>query len=451
MEMANVIKLKKGLDIPLEGQPNARTIDAAACEYYALVPDDFHGIVPKVLVKAGDAVSVGTPLMCDKNNPALRFVSPVSGEVSAVTRGERRKVLDITVKSDGQMTQSATPATKPVGDLSADEIKELLLANGLFMFIKQRPYDIIATPTDTPRDIFVTAWDSAPLAPDFDYILAGREADLQTGIDVLCKLTAGSVYLGIRNGSPIHIKGAQTVAFEGRHPAGNVGVQIQHIAPVNKGETVWTLNAFDLLLIGRFFRTGKLDFSRTVALTGSEVKLPCYVRTILGARLDSIVGDNLIPADYHRRYISGNVLTGVHASEHDYLRAYHSQVTVIPEGDDCHEMLGWALPGFGKYSASRSFFSWLAGRRQYRFDARLHGGERAIIMANEYDKVLPMDILPEFLIKAVIAFDIDKMENLGIYEVAPEDFALCEFVDTSKLPVQAIIREGLDRLRKEMN
>ena len=185
MEMANVIKLKKGLDIPLEGQPNARTIDAAACEYYALVPDDFHGIVPKVLVKTGDAVSVGTPLMCDKNNPALRFVSPVSGEVSAVTRGERRKVLDITVKSDGQMTQGATPATKPVGDLSADEIKELLLANGLFMFIKQRPYDIIAAPTDTPRDIFVTAWDSAPLAPDFDYILAGREADLQTGIDVL--------------------------------------------------------------------------------------------------------------------------------------------------------------------------------------------------------------------------------------------------------------------------
>ena len=449
--MANVIKLKKGLDIPLKGSPEAHTVEAAACEYYALVPDDFHGIVPKVLVKAGEPVQVGTPLMCDKNNPALQFVSPVSGEVFAVTRGERRKVLDITVKSDGRLTQGATPAAKPVNDLSADEIKNLLLVNGLFMFIKQRPYDVIAAPADTPRDIFVTAWDSAPLAPDFDFVLAGREADLQTGIDVLTRLTPGNVYLGVRNGSPVRVTGAQTVVFEGPHPAGNVGVQIQHIAPVNKGETVWTLNAFDLLIIGRFFRSGILDFSRLVALTGSEVKSPCYVRAILGARIDSIVGDKLIPADYHRRYISGNVLTGTRISEHDYLRAPHSQITVIPEGDDCHELLGWVTPGFGKYSVSRSFFSWLAGRRQYRFDARLHGGERAIIMSDEYDKVLPMDILSEFLIKAVIAFDIDKMENLGIYEVAPEDFALCEFVDTSKLPVQSIIRDGLDRLRKEMN
>lgn len=447
--MANVIKLKRGLDIPLQGQPEARIIEAAACEYYALVPDDFHGIVPKVLVKPGEPVSIGTPLMCDKNNPALQFVSPVSGEVYAVTRGERRKVLDITVKSDGKMTQA--PAVAYKADMTPDEVRDSMLANGLFTFIHQRPYDVIADASVTPRDIFVTAWDSAPLAPDFDFVVKGREDDLQAGIDALRKLTSGNVYIGLRNGVVPSVKGANVVLFDGPHPAGNVGVQIQHIAPINKGEVVWTLNAFDLLIIGRFFNKGVLDFTRLVALTGSEVKAPCYVRTTLGARIDSIIGDNLIDADYNRRYISGNVLTGTRVSVHDYLRAPHSQVTVIPEGDDCHEMLGWALPGVNKYSTSRSFFSWLRGKRRYRFDARLHGGERAIIMSGEYDKVLPMDILPEFLIKAVIAFDIDKMENLGIYEVAPEDFALCEFVDTSKLPIQSIIRDGLDRLQKEMN
>ena len=417
--MANAIKLKKGLDIPVEGHAEARIVDARACEYYALVPDDFHGIVPKVLVKPGDKVKIGSPLMCDKNNPVLQFVSPVSGEVAAVNRGERRKVLNVTVKSDGKM-ESVEVSVPEIASLTGEQIKEMMLSYGLFMFVKQRPYDTIADPGIAPRDIFVTAWDSAPLAPDFDFVLKGNEADLQAGVDVLRKLTGGNVYMGVRAGSAVNVKGAHTVVFEGPHPAGNVGIQIHHIAPLSKGETVWTLNAFDLLVIGRFFGRGKLDFTRLVALTGSEVKSPHYVRTILGAEID-------------------------------YLRAPHCQITVIPEGDDCHELLGWAMPGFGKYSVSHSYFSWLSPRRRYMFDARLHGGERAIIMQGEYDKVLPMDILPEFLVKAVIAFDIDKMENLGIYEIAPEDFALCEFVDTSKLPLQAILREGLDRLRKEMN
>ncbi len=448
--MANAIKLKKGLDIPVKGHAEARIVDARACEYYALVPDDFHGIVPKVLVKPGDKVKIGSPLMCDKNNPVLQFVSPVSGEVAAVNRGERRKVLNVTVKSDGKM-ESVEVSVPEIASLTGEQIKEMMLSYGLFMFVKQRPYDTIADPGIAPRDIFVTAWDSAPLAPDFDFVLKGKEADLQTGVDVLRNLTGGNVYMGVRAGSAVNVKGAHTVVFEGPHPAGNVGIQIHHIAPLSKGETVWTLNAFDLLVIGRFFGRGKLDFTRLVALTGSEVKSPHYVRTILGAEIDSIVADNLIPATYHRRYISGNVLTGTRLGEADYLRAPHCQITVIPEGDDCHELLGWAMPGFGKYSVSHSYFSWLSPRRRYMFDARLHGGERAIIMQGEYDKVLPMDILPEFLVKAVIAFDIDKMENLGIYEIAPEDFALCEFVDTSKLPLQAILREGLDRLRKEMN
>ncbi len=448
--MANVIKLKKGLDIPLVGQALHQIIDADPCEFYALVPDDFHGVTPRVLVKPGESVQVGTPLMCDKNNPTVQFVSPVSGEIHAVNRGERRKVLDIIIKSDGKYEQS--PAVAHKAEMNSEEILDALLANGLFPFIHQRPYDVIANPAITPRDIFVTAWDSAPLAPEFEFILQGEEENLQAGIDALRKLTPGHVYVGVRNGSALSVKGAEITAFEGKHPAGNVGVQIQHIAPVNKGETVWTLNAFDLLIIGRFFNKGILDFSRIVAVTGSEIKSPCYVRTTLGARLDSIIGDKLIESSVNRRYISGNVLTGTQVSQHDYLRAPHSHITVIPEGDDCHEILGWALPGFGKYSVSRSFFSWICGRkRSYQMDARLRGGERAIIMCGEYDKVLPMDILPEFLIKSVIAFDIDKMENLGIYEVAPEDFALCEFVDTSKLSLQSIIRDGLDRLQKEMN
>ncbi|MCD7710797.1 MAG: Na(+)-translocating NADH-quinone reductase subunit A [Porphyromonadaceae bacterium] len=448
--MANVIKLKKGLDIPLKGQPEAHIVEAPASEYYALVPDDFHGIVPKVVVKPGDKVKVGTPLWFDKSNPALQFVSPVSGEVSAVNRGERRKVLNVTVKSDGKK-ESVEVTVPKINELTGEQVKEMMLQYGLFPFIKQRPYDVIANPDVAPRDIFVTTWDSAPLAPDFDFVMKGQEIDLQAGIDVLRKLTTGRVYVGIRFGSGVNVKGAHTFVFKGPHPAGNVGVQIEHIAPISKGETVWTLNAFDLLIIGRFFGRGRLDFSRLVALTGSEVKSPCYVRTVLGASVASIVGDNLIPATHHRRYISGNVLTGTRLGEEDYLRAPHSQITVIPEGDDCYELLGWALPGVRKYSISRTFFSWMSGHRSYSMDARLHGGERAIIMQGEYDKVLPMDILPEYLIKAILAFDIDKMENLGIYEIAPEDFALCEFVDTSKLPLQAIIRDGLDKLRKEVN
>ena len=449
--MANVIKLKKGLDIPLEGKPVKEIVDAPRSEYYALIPDDFHGVIPKVIVKAGDHVDAGTPLMYDKNRPEVKFVSPVSGEVVAVNRGERRKVLDITVKSDNEQTYvdfGKVDLTK----LSGEQVKEFVLNAGLFPFIKQRPYDIIANPEVSPRDIFVSAWDSAPLAPDFAFVSKGEEKNFQAGLDALKKMTAGKVYVGMSVQNTVDISGVETVLFEGPHPAGNVGVQIQHIAPINKGEVVWTLSAFDVLLIGRFFNTGKVDFSRIVAVTGSEIVKPIYVRTVAGARLDSILGNNVKKSNYNQRFISGNVLTGVKFDPMGYLRMPHSQLTVIPEGDDCNEFFGWATPGLDKYSVSHSYFTWLLGRKkEYALDARLHGGERAIIMSGEYDKVFPMDILPEFLIKAVIAFDIDKMENLGIYEVAPEDFALCEFVDTSKLEIQKIIRNGLDQLMKEMN
>ena len=449
--MADLVKIKRGLDIPLVGEAEKTLQEAPKAEMYAVIPDDFHGVVPKILVKSGDAVKAGTPLMCDKNRPEVNFVSPVSGTVEAVNRGERRKVLEIVVKSDGKF-ESVEFEKLDAKKMDAQAIKETLLQSGLFAFIKQRPYDVIANPEVAPRDIFVTAFDSAPLAPEFEFVAKGEEAALQAGVDALAKLTNGKVYVGVNATSQLKLNGCQVVKFQGAHPAGNVGVQIANIAPISKGEVVWTISAFDLLLIGRLFTTGKLDFTRIITLAGSEVEAPKYVKTTMGASIASVITGNVKKADHNQRIISGNVLTGTKVSASDYLRAYSSQVTNIPEGDDCNEFVGWAPPGCGKFSVSRTFGSWLFGKsKKYNIDARLRGGERGIIMSGEYDSVFPMDILPEFLVKAVIAFDIDKMENLGIYEVAPEDFALCEFVDTSKLPLQQIIRNGLDALMKEMN
>ena len=449
--MADLVKIKRGLDIPLVGEAEKTLQEAPKAEMYAVIPDDFHGVVPKILVKSGDAVKAGTPLMCDKNRPEVNFVSPVSGTVEAVNRGERRKVLEIVVKSDGKF-ESVEFEKLDAKKMDAQAIKETLLQSGLFAFIKQRPYDVIANPEVAPRDIFVTAFDSAPLAPEFEFVAKGEEAALQAGVDALAKLTNGKVYVGVNATSQLKLNGCQVVKFQGAHPAGNVGVQIANIAPISKGEVVWTISAFDLLLIGRLFTTGKLDFTRIITLAGSEVEAPKYVKTTMGASIASVITGNVKKADHNQRIISGNVLTGTKVSASDYLRAYSSQVTIIPEGDDCNEFVGWATPGCGKFSVSRTFASWLFGKsKKYNIDARLRGGERGIIMSGEYDSVFPMDILPEFLVKAVIAFDIDKMENLGIYEVAPEDFALCEFVDTSKLPLQQIIRNGLDALMKEMN
>ncbi|MBE6298820.1 MAG: Na(+)-translocating NADH-quinone reductase subunit A [Bacteroidales bacterium] len=449
--MADLVKIKRGLDIPLVGEAEKTIQEAPKAEMYAIIPDDFHGVVPKILVKSGDAVKAGTPLMCDKNRPEVNFVSPVSGTVEAVNRGERRKVLEIVVKSDGKF-ESVEFEKLDAKKMDAQAIKETLLQSGLFAFIKQRPYDVIANPEVAPRDIFVTAFDSAPLAPEFEFVAKDEEAALQAGVDVLAKLTNGKVYVGVNATSQIKLNGCEVVKFQGAHPAGNVGVQIANIAPISKGEVVWTISAFDLLLIGRLFTTGKLDFTRIITLAGSEVEAPKYVKTTMGASIASVITGNVKKADHNQRIISGNVLTGTKVSAQDYLRAYSSQITIIPEGDDCNEFVGWATPGCGKFSVSRTFGSWLFGKnKKYNIDARLRGGERGIIMSGEYDSVFPMDILPEFLVKAVIAFDIDKMENLGIYEVAPEDFALCEFVDTSKLPLQQIIRNGLDALMKEMN
>ncbi len=448
--MANVIKIKKGLDINLKGKASEVMLSSGKSASYAIVPDYYSGILPKVVAKVGDKVKAGSVLMVDKNRPEIKFVSPVSGEVAAVNRGEKRKVLSIVVTPDAQ-NEYEDFGKKSVSSLNADQVKETLLNAGMWPFIKQRPYDIVASPAETPRDIFVTAFNSAPLAPNFDFIVKGQESDLQAGLDALSKLTNGKVYVGVKAGSSVKLNGVEVVGFEGPHPAGNVGVQINHIKPVNKGEVVWTVNATDVILMGRVFNKGIADFSRLVAVTGSEATERGYVKVVAGCTIESILGVKVLD-NGHIRMISGNVLTGTKVSMNDYLGAYDCQVTVIPEGDDVHELFGWAVPGFNKYSTSHSYLTWLIGRgKEYVMDARIKGGKRAMIMSNEYDKVFPMDILPEYLLKAIITFDIDKMENLGIYEVAPEDFALCEFVDTSKIELQKIVRNGLNLLYKEMN
>lgn len=449
--MANVIKIKKGLDINLKGKASDVLLEGRKSDSYAIVPDYYNGILPKVVAKVGEKVKAGSVLMVDKNRPEIKFVSPVSGEVTAVNRGEKRKVLSIVVKPDAQI-EYENFGKKKVSSLSGEEVKEALLSGGMWPFIKQRPYDIVATPTDFPRDIFVSAFYSAPLAPNFDFILKGQEADFQTGLDALAKLTVGKVYVGVRKGSAVKPTGVEVVEVEGPHPAANVGVQINHIKPVNKGEVVWTVNPADVIVIGRLFNKGVADFSRLVVITGHETTERGYVKAVSGCTIESLIAGRLVKTDRHLRIISGNVLTGTAVRPDGYLGAYDNQITVIPEGDDVHEFLGWGSPGCNKYSVSHSYPAFLMGaHKEYVIDARIRGGKRAMIMSGEYEKVFPMSILPEFLLKAIISFDIDKMENLGIYEVAPEDFALCEFVDVSKIEIQKLVRDGLDQLYKEMN
>ena len=448
--MANLIKLRKGLDINLKGKAAAEVVAVKEPGFYALCPDDFTGVTPKVVVKEQEYVMAGGPLFIDKNHPEVQFVSPVSGVVTSVERGARRKVLSITVEA-AQEQDYEEFGKENVSKMDAVSVKAALLKSGMFAFIKQRPYDIVADPTVAPRAIFVSAFDTNPLAPDFELALKGEEANFQTGLDALAKIA--KTYLSISvNQKAVALTQAKNVTltvFDGPHPAGNVGVQINNIAPINKGETVWTIDPQAVIFIGRLFNTGHVDLTRLVAVTGSEVKKPSYCKLKVGALLTNVFAGN-VSTDKNLRYISGNVLIGKQITANGFLGAFHSQVTVIPEGDDVHEMLGWIMPRFDQFSTSHSYFSWLMGKKEYTLDARVKGGERHLIMSNEYDRVLPMDIMPEYLIKAIIAGDIDRMEALGIYEVAPEDFALCEFVCSSKMELQRIVREGLDMLRREM-
>ena len=446
--MINLIETHKGLDIQLAGKASEKKTKLGVVSDYALVPDDFTGIVPKVVVKEGDHVLAGDPLFVNKNFPEVRFASPVSGIVEAVVRGDRRKVLCVKVKADDSQ-EYRDFGSKNVDSLDGNGVRSLLLEAGLFGYINQLPYAVSTTPDTTPKAIFVSAFRDMPLAGDFDFEVKGQETDFQTGITALSKIAQVNVGISSKsqNETLRNLKDATVTAWQGPCPAANVGVHVNHLCPVNKGEVVWTVDPVAVIFIGRLLNTGKVDLRRTIAVAGSEVVEPHYVDALVGTPLKAILEGNVREGAV--RIINGNPLTGRKDSLDGYLGAHTSEVTVIPEGNDADEMLGWIMPRLGHFSANRSYFSWLLGKRDYKLDARVKGGKRNMIMSGEYDKVLPMDIYGEYLIKAIIAGDIDKQEPLGIYEVAPEDFAVAEFVDSSKLELQSLVRKGLDTLRKE--
>lgn len=445
--MANVIKLRKGLDIRLKGTADMRKIQPAFSDDFGFVPDDFIGVKPKVVVDVGDRVLAGDALFVNKRFPEVRFASSVSGVVTDVVRGERRKVLCVKVKADKE------PEFRDFGKMNLPEMDgnavcQKLMEAGLFGYINQLPYAISAEPTVQPKAVFVSALRDMPLAADFEYELQGNEADWQAGLTALSKIAKTYLGVGARQTSAalLNAKDVEVTVFDGPCPAGNVGVQVNHLSPVNKGEVVWTVAPTAVIFIGRLFNTGKVDLRRTIAIAGSEVSEPAYADVLVGQRISTVYE----PSGEHVRLIKGNPLTGMKTTAEDYIGANTSEITAIPEGNDRDEMFGWILPRTKDFSTNRSYFSWLCGKKkEYTLDARVKGGERHMIMSGEYDRVFPMDIYPEYLIKAIIAGDIDRQEQLGIYEVSPEDFALAEFVDSSKLELQRIVREGLDMLRKE--
>lgn len=448
--MANVIKLHKGLEINLKGKAKETKILTLASKEYGIVPGNFVGVTPKVVVKEGSHVLAGEALFVNKACEDVKFASPVSGTVSAVLRGDRRKVLCVKIQADEQQ-EAKDFGCKDMKTLDADSVKQALLEAGLFGYIDQLPYAISTTPDTVPSGIYISALRDKPLAGDFEFELQGNENAFQTGITALSKIAPVTLGIGAKQSAQAltGTQNAEVYVFDGPCPAGNVGVQINNIAPLAKNETVWTVDPTAVVFFGRLFLTGKVDLRRTIAIAGSQVTEPAYTEVLVGTPLADILADRLVKKE-HVRIINGNPLTGYVSDLNGYLGAHTSEVTVIPEGDDTHEMFGWIMPRTKEFSTSRSYFSWLLGKkREYDLDARIKGGERHMIMSGEYDKVFPIDIFPEYLIKAIIAGDIDKQEQLGIYEVSPEDFALAEFVDSSKLPLQQIVRQGLDTLRKE--
>ncbi len=441
--MSKLIKLRKGLDVNLKGKAALETVSVKCPGEYALVPDDFTGMKPKVVVSEGDTVLAGDALFVDKKHPEVKFVSPVSGTVTLVERGDRRKLLSVRVKSDGKQQSREF-------DVKGD-IKAVLMESGMFAFFRQRPYDVVANPEDKPKAIFVSAFNSMPLSQDFSYVVKGQEEEFKAGIKALSAIAKVNLGISVAQSKTFlnDVPNCEVTVFDGPAPAGNVGVQINHVDPINKGEVVWTIAAEEVIFVGRLMKTGRVDLTRTIAVAGSEVKKPAYATIKVGQKLDTLL-QGQISDEASLRIINGNVMTGIKTSKDGYLAAHATEVNVIPEGDHADEFMGWIMPRFNTFSTHRSYLSWLFGKKkEYVFDARVKGGERHMIMSGEYDKVFPMDIFAGYLIKAIITGDIDRQEALGIYEVAPEDFAIAEFVDSSKLELQRIVREGLDILRKE--
>lgn len=448
--MPKDIKIKKGLDIRLVGAAKTQTNPTKLSATYKVSTEDFYGITPKLSLKEGAKVQAGAPLFYDKNNESLKIVSPVSGVLTNIERGARRKVISLTITAQADQF----PLQHPILDASkasATEIKDYMLAAGVWPFIKQRPYDIVADASQTPKSIFVTGLNTAPLASDLDYVLQGKEGVLQVAISALSKLTPGKVHLSVKdNKSPLAgLKNCEVHAVSGPHPAGLVGTLINNLDPINKGEVVWTLNAQDLLIIGNLLLAGTFNPTRTFSLGGSAIENPQYFTALIGAELAPIVKMAGIAID-HYRLINGDVLTGLKTDKNGHLGYRNNAVTAIPEGDD-YDFFGWNKPEFNKISATRALtFSWLFPKKKYNLNTNTNGEHRAFVLTGGYEEVFPLDIYPLQLLKACMVKDLDEMEQLGLYEVAPEDFALTEFVCVSKQPHQQIIREGLDFLQKEI-
>ena len=451
--MSRVIKIKNGLNIPLMGESEKILQSAPRAGYYAVKPPDFHGLIPKMLVSEGDKVQVGTPLFFDKYNEKIVFTSPVSGTFTNLVRGEKRRIMEVVIEADQEDEHLQFRAGNPQ-DMGREEIVKVLLKSGVWPAIRQRPYSIIANPEDNPKGIFISCFQKGPVAPDLDFVVNGQEAEFQKGLDVLARLTDGQVHLGVDADNTtsrafLEARGAKVHRFAGPHPAGNVGIQIHHTDPVNKGEIVWYADVQDVIIIGRLFEQGIYDASKIVALAGPEVLNPRYYRAISGVQISSLIQNNIRrEAGVTPRIISGDALSGNKLSGNGYLGYYDNLVTVLPEGDK-PELVGWIAPNLDKFSISRTFFSFLTPWRKYRLNTNIRSGERPFVMTGLYERVLPMDIMPMQLVKSIMINDIDMMEKLGIYEVAPEDFALCEYVCPSKIEMQTIIREGLDTIRRE--
>lgn len=455
--MFKTITVKKGFDIKLKGLAQNR-IDNPIVQTYAVKPTDYLGITPKLLVQQGDKIKAGSPLFYSKQNPDLLFTSPVSGEVLSIVRGEKRRIEEIQISAEKEQEYEDFGEFS-LEQMSKQEVVEKLLQTGLFSFIRQRPYSVIPKAEIPPKAVIISAFDSSPLACDYNILMQGRLEEIQSGINAINKVVNCKIHLNIHAKNTViadilNLKGVQINGFEGKHPVGNVSVQIQRLSPINKGDVVWYIDIQDLAIIGRFFLNGKVDKEKIIALAGPQVKNPQYFRVKMGACISSLVKGN-ISSENKLRYISGNVLTGKAISENGFLGAYDNLISVIKEGD-YYEFLGWIAPGLKKFSLSRTFLSGftnllpLKQRMPAEIDTNLHGGKRALVLTGEYEKVFPLDIYPMQLIKACIIEDIDLMEQLGIYEVDAEDFALCEVIDVSKTDIQKIIRNGLELIRKEM-
>lgn len=445
--MSKDIRIKRGLTLRLKGEAEKQIVEAPRSKTYAIKPPDFHSVVPKVSLKEGAQILAGEELFFSKYTESIRFTSPVSGTLIEIKRADRRRIVEIIIEAH------PTDSYKDFGKMSAEaasagEVKERLLNSGCGAFIKQRPYDIVADPKDTPKAIFISAVSSAPLAADLGFILKDKVAAFQEGINALRKLTPGKVHLSVDDSSEAVLKGIKGVELHkvtGPHPAGNVGVQIHHIDPMNMGERVWTVGAEDVTIIGNVFLTGQYRADRTVAVTGSEAKDRKYYKVKIGSNVSDLIG--VVHDDV--RIISGDVLTGLKLSNNQYLGFYPNSLTLIPEGNK-YRILGWLPFTYNNiHSNSRTSLSWLSNKK-FEPTTNLNGEERALVVTGEMEEVLPMDLFPMQLLKACMAGDIEKMENLGIYEVAPEDFALIDYVNTSKIEAQEIIRLGLDLMITEV-